>query len=600
MIILKKLNWSNCFSYGENNSIDFSKSKVTQIIGENGNGKSSIVLVLQEILFSKNSKGIKKANISNRYSDRDGYDITLEFEVDGVEYLIDFERKGAKVNVTLLKDGEDISSHTAPATYKTIEEIIGLDFTTFCQLVYQSSTDSLAFLNATDTTRKKFLISLLGLNEYTDYEQKTKKIFSQVSSEYDKVNAKVEQIQTWFNKNKLTSTEVQGLYEIPNDPENLRNEISSTEHELKNLESINSKISVNNLSIAKHAALLMKLEQYAEYSEEKDTRDLISRLSKATAIRDSAQKMIDKVSTLKGNCPTCLSDIDAVRVESIRSENSAIVEKANSKVKEIKAEIDACNEHNKKHKEYKSTVVSLETLSIDRECSTELLDAKELRKRLESLRNDLAIELAIIEDLRKKNTIIQADNVRLLQLQAMHRDYAEELEEKSLLAEELENRVSSLAVLKRAFSTKGLVAFKIESMVKDLETLINEYLAEFSDGRFTIEFKVDGDKLNVMVTDEGKEIEITALSSGELARVNTSTLLAIRKLLNTLSSNKLNLLFLDEVLNVLDETGKQRLVEILNEEEDLNSFIVSHGWQHPLLSRLRVEKDNKISRIEED
>jgi DNA repair exonuclease SbcCD ATPase subunit len=104
----------------------------------------------------------------------------------------------------------------------------------------------------------------------------------------------------------------------------------------------------------------------------------------------------------------------------------------------------------------------------------------------------------------------------------------------------------------------------------------------------------------VELTDNGKAISITGLSSGELARVNTSTLLAIRKLLNTLSSNRLNLLFLDEVLNVLDEDGRQKLISVLNQEEDLNSFIVSHGWYHPLVARVRVYKQKGISSIQED
>ena len=53
MITLKVLKWDNCFSYGENNEIDLSKHVLTQIIGENGSGKSSIPLILEEILFGK-------------------------------------------------------------------------------------------------------------------------------------------------------------------------------------------------------------------------------------------------------------------------------------------------------------------------------------------------------------------------------------------------------------------------------------------------------------------------------------------------------------------------------------------------------------------
>ena len=88
------------------------------------------------------------------------------------------------------------------------------------------------------------------------------------------------------------------------------------------------------------------------------------------------------------------------------------------------------------------------------------------------------------------------------------------------------------------------------------------------------------------------------MSAGELARVNTSTLLAIRKLMSSISKSQINVLFLDEVTNVLDEQGKELLVELLLGEENLNTYIVSHGWSHPLLEKIEVVKDGNISRLE--
>ena len=79
MITLKKLRWSNCFSYGPNNELQLDDNTVTQIIGTNGMGKSSIPLIIEEILYNKNSKGIKKADIPNRYINN-GYSIFLSFE----------------------------------------------------------------------------------------------------------------------------------------------------------------------------------------------------------------------------------------------------------------------------------------------------------------------------------------------------------------------------------------------------------------------------------------------------------------------------------------------------------------------------------------
>jgi DNA repair exonuclease SbcCD ATPase subunit len=172
------------------------------------------------------------------------------------------------------------------------------------------------------------------------------------------------------------------------------------------------------------------------------------------------------------------------------------------------------------------------------------------------------------------------------------------LEEAQEALDKVESVYSNLEVLKKAFSTNGLIAYKIENLVKELEELVNTYLGELSDGRFTLEFVVSNDKLNVQITDNGNIVDILALSSGELARVNTATLIAIRKLMSSISKSRINILFLDEVINVLDETGREKLVEVLLGEENLNTYVVSHGWTHPLLEKIEVVKRENVSALE--
>jgi DNA repair exonuclease SbcCD ATPase subunit len=174
-----------------------------------------------------------------------------------------------------------------------------------------------------------------------------------------------------------------------------------------------------------------------------------------------------------------------------------------------------------------------------------------------------------------------------------------ELEVYSSKLHELSEKMAIVNVLTKTFSTTGLVAYKIECLVKDLEEITNKYLIDLSDGRFQIGFKISAsDKLNVVITDNGKDIEILALSGGEKARVNVATLLAIRKLMQTLSSSRINLLILDETVETLDVDGKERLVEVLLREEYLNTFLVSHGFTHPLLEKVNVVKRNNLSKIE--
>ena len=154
MITLQKLKWSNCFSYGADNELDLSNNTVTQVLGTNGMGKSSIPLIIEEALYNKNSKGIKKADIPNRYVNQ-GYNIHLEFTKDEKRYDVIIDRKSS-IKLKLLENGEDISSHTATNTYKTLQDIIGIDFKTFSQWYTKTQIAVYSFLLQQIRTVKSF------------------------------------------------------------------------------------------------------------------------------------------------------------------------------------------------------------------------------------------------------------------------------------------------------------------------------------------------------------------------------------------------------------------------------------------------------------
>ena len=40
------------------------------------------------------------------------------------------------------------------------------------------------------------------------------------------------------------------------------------------------------------------------------------------------------------------------------------------------------------------------------------------------------------------------------------------------------------------------------------------------------------------------------------------------------------------------------MVEILTKEDELNTYVVSHGWTHPLLDKIEVVKDGNVSKLE--
>jgi len=598
MIILKNLRWSNCFSYGRDNHLDLQSNIIVQLVGENGAGKSTIPLLLEEALFNKNSKGVKKVDIVNRNNPKDGYQIILDFEVDGKEYSISVNRK-ASIKVVLLCDGEDISSHTATNTFKTVEKVLGLDFKTFSQLVYQSTTSSLQFLTATDTNRKRFLIELLNLDSYLKLFDNFKEAHKSAASDVAEIKGSISTINSWIKNNPITSTTKKELLELPDSPEELISERALIQERLDNIKDINNKINLNN----------QYRSQLSEINPEELTKETIEpagiadlRTEDATLKNLSAQatQVIQKIDKLGTSCPTCLQEIKEEKVLELKAEQTAIIKKNNRRSGEIKNFLIFKKAQLKEHEEHQKIIQKFEKFSslVDQNLPTTTEDKTELDRKITSLNEKISEKENEIRDISNENAAITKFNTELDYLISQVKEFKLKLLSEESNLKKNNEVYANLEVLKKAFSTNGLVAYKIENLVKDLEDLVNQYLAELSDGRFGLQFAITNDKLNVVISDEGKDIDILALSSGELARVNTSTLLAIRRLMSTLSKSRINALFLDEVIGVLDDEGREKLIEILLKEHELNTFLVSHGWSHPLLSKANVIKTENISRIE--
>ena len=589
MIILKTLVWSNCFSYGDKNEIDLSKSTLTQLVGTNGVGKSSIPLILEEVLFNKNSKNVKKADIANRYVNK-GYDISLSFSVDNDDYNISVSRRNA-LKCKLVKNGEDISSHTATNTYKTLGEVLGIDFKTFTQLVYQNTNASLQFLTATDTNRKKFLIDLLQLDDYVKYFEIFKEAVRQDSLSVSRLESKIDTIDKWLNDNKLEDTSLLSKLDLPFHSEEDEKTLSSLQVQFENITDKNKKISRNNYW--KEQLKNIKVEKVE--GEIQDYDDLQSQLGRWRA---EANKRVFQ-GTDESVCPTCLQEVDVELIKEIQNKQEKEVEAASHKVRTILSEIESIKENNSKIYAAQERQREFEEIyrSIDSDLPKDLLSEADLQKEITTLKERISNSREKLEEVIEENNRRERHNTRIGIIQEQTEEFEQQLEEVSGQLFEKEDNLQILELLKKAFSTNGLLAYKIENMVKNLEDMTNHYLAEFSDGRFALNFVIQSDKLNVEVSDNGNIIDITALSSGELARVNIATLVAIRRLMSSISSSRINVLFLDEVNQALDEQGKEKVVEVLLKEDDLNTYLVSHGWTHPLLDKIEIIKEENISSL---
>lgn len=599
MITFEKLNWGNMFSYGADNTVLLDSEPITQLIGLNGHGKSSIPLILEEVLFNKNSKGIKKGDIVNRNLDTNKYYACLYFKVYDDSYSIEVNRSGATQKVKLLKNGSDISSHTATDTFKQIEQIVGLDFKTFSQIVYQNSSSSLQFLTATDTARKNFLIDLLSLEKYVKIFEEVKKIHKSVADSLLTTQTKLNTVKTWIDKNTGQETTYLVTRELPSTSPEDNNRATELAATLQTIESTNKLIIKNN----EYIKILESIDkdELGKTYELVDYKDKQELLAKVKVVRDQAEATIKKHKGIhEGTCPTCYQSIDISIINKIIEEAQDSFDAHSHDYNWLSEEIKKAKEQNLRASEHQKLVEEFEKYSnlIDESLPKLVHDKESISSELreiQSIINNLQKEIKEVSEYNQK---VVLHNAKLDSIKEQTETFQQEL---VVLEQELvtvENQMGLLEVLKKAFSTNGLLAYKIENSVKDLESLTNDYLAELSDGRFQLEFSLTNDKLNIVIIDNGASIDISALSAGELARVTTSTLLAIRKLMSSLSKCRLNILFLDETIDNLDTFGKEKLVEVLLNEDSLNTFLISHGYQHPLINKITVVKEDGVSRLD--
>lgn len=619
-IRLHRVRGNNVLAYGEFDFI-LDEHTVYQLIGKNGSGKSSLPVVLEEVLYNNNSRGIKKSSLPNRFTDTKGWwgEVTLFVGED--EYIVHKEVKST-AKVKLFKNSEDISGHTATQTYKLIKEILGdTEFKTFTKLVYQSIDSSMDFLTSTDANRKKFLVSLLGLEGYSEVETALKEARKDAQSTLEVVQGKTETIQKWLKRNSTIPDEIQ-LIDVPEIDSGLETALEQSLVDLrtagienKQVDSHNQRIKEYNKAVQGQEDLQQKVEDLQKIKpapvedvskeSQRVTRELTKVQTEMAAEKKTYQSFKSQASVT--TCHTCGTDLDVSQKEKARDEARDRFNALKPKCEELTKELEALKktqaefvEYSKWERKMELAVNALDNSHIPDEpdmLPKHKTDTISLEQEISKLRNDIHKLKSDIDFAIQCNTDAKVNNARREEISKTATQYRDELVELQTKLDDAMLEVSDLDILCKAFGSKGLISYKIESSVKVFEELINKYLSKFTSGQFALGFQLDSTKLKVVIYDEGVETEMPSLSTGEKSKVTVSTLLAIRNLMSAVSDVNINLLFLDEVISVLDTEAMDTLVEILLEETHLNIFIVSHGFNHPLTKDIRLEKRNKISRV---
>ncbi len=171
---LKRLEFSNMFSYGGDNVVNFTKlNGIVGMFAPNANGKSALLDALSFALFDTCSRAFKAENILN--NKKNDFYCKVIFEIDGQEYTVErTAKKQRKGNVKVDVDfytyddlGEKVSMNgdQRRTTDINIKKVIG-SYDDFILTSLSSQNNNSVFIEKTQKEKKMLLAQFMGLEVF--------------------------------------------------------------------------------------------------------------------------------------------------------------------------------------------------------------------------------------------------------------------------------------------------------------------------------------------------------------------------------------------------------------------------------------------------
>ena len=195
---IKKIEFSNFLSYGENQVLDFEKCGGITVVESdppNFGGKTVLTVdLLMFLFFNTTTKTSKAEEIFNRFTDRDKVSVRGYITIDGEDYIIvrNVERKKSKAgewNVKteldffkILADGQlqNFTGEQRRETEKFMKNSIG-EQEDFLMTILTTATNLEDLIESKPTARGQVLTKFLGLEFLKKKEETGKELYSEFS-----------------------------------------------------------------------------------------------------------------------------------------------------------------------------------------------------------------------------------------------------------------------------------------------------------------------------------------------------------------------------------------------------------------------------------
>jgi DNA repair exonuclease SbcCD ATPase subunit len=570
MILFSKVRWKNILSTGDTwTEINFTKSKSTLIVGENGAGKSTILDAICFALYGKPFRKINKSQLINSINNK-GLVVEIEFSIGSKQYLV---RRGMKPNVfdiicncTMLNQTSDVREYQEMFE----KNILKLNFKSFQQIVILGSASFTPFMQLSAADRRSIIEDLLDIQIFSTMNSILKEKLQNnkeelVRASYD-VKLYGEKIEL---HNKLTKT-IQ------------ENKQATIDSKNKQLNDVSGNIVIALDVIKEHEKEIERLkglitdEESVDESFSKNKLMLRSAEDKLRSIDESIQFLNDHE-----NCPTCNQDINSTfREETLKTKQSK-----KQKIEKLVVEIEnTIEEINKRYKEITDvhSLISNEQVVI-RDVSTQI-------KIYESTHSLLSEE---IESLKTQLDDQSTDDLEELN------SYKRSLRAAINTKEDLLKDKSVLDVAAVLLKDSGVKTKIIKQYVPVINKLVNKYLAAMD---FFVNFELNENFEESIKSRYRDDFSYESFSEGEKMRIDLSLLFTWRAISKLRNSASTNLLIMDEVFDSsLDSNGTEEFLKIISTlTADTNLFIISHKGDQlfdKFHSLIKFEKHKNFSRI---
>jgi DNA repair exonuclease SbcCD ATPase subunit len=548
-------------SFGNNEQVlklNTEKGELVLLVGNNGNGKSSLLESFEYAIYGKVKSGkAKKWHKLSSLPNRINGELLnrIKFISNGTD--VEIKRGISPAVLELVENGIPNERAGKANIDDKIEKYIGLDIETFKSFISMSINDFKNFISLTNEEKQLLLDKLFNLEVINILNGILKDINKNNKLRMTSLDSEIRTLEDSIGSIKKSIEKA-----IEKAKENIQQEIETLTEEM-NSKKEDYKLLKEKVDKIKEKDKILTDELDVEKRQLSNTQNEVRNVQKEISLYDS------------GKCPTCSTDFNSDHFISLRT---TLVEKKES-FESVLSEIND-NITSIKLKQTKLKTIADSTTTSFNDLNYLLRNYKTQIDNLNSKKSKETGESVNVQEFQ--NTIGELDSKK-----TVSQDHITICKEKELFYKELT----------RVFSEDGAKKSIIAGIIKPINHFIGENIKKMG---LPFDVKLD-ETFSSEIKTLGSVVEHDSLSTGESKKVNIAILIAYLKLIRT--KKHINILFLDEVFSSIDIEGIDSILLLLKSfanDYNINIFVVHHAILNQEMFD-RIIKINKevFSSIEE-